>query len=453
MNVSIIGTGYVGLVTGAALAHAGHRVVCVGRNRDKVESINAGKAPFFEPGLNALLRRVIGQKKLTASADFTSSVVKSDITIIAVGTPTVDGAIDLTQVKEAVRLIGESLTRKSSYHVIAVKSTVVPGTSEGVVWPILTQVSGKSAKEIGLCMNPEFLREGNALEDALDPDRIVIGSNDKKSALVYAKLFTKYTCPKFFTNLPTAEMSKYVSNVVLATLVSFSNEIGALAAQIPGVDVTSIWQTIHADGRWSPRVGNRRITPGIVHYLFTGCGYGGSCFPKDTKALYHFASDKGVCMPMLGSTIAINDKQPHQLVELVARALGELRGKRVAVLGLSFKPNTDDMRQSPALVVVRELVARGADVICHDPEVYKAEVPESLRQLGVTLEKNYEDAMKNAEAVILVTAWDVYRKIPPQEFVRLMAHPLVIDGRRIYDPLKFTRAGVRYLAVGRGSGL
>ncbi len=453
MNVSIIGTGYVGLVTGIALAHAGHRVVCVGRNREKVESINAGKTPFFEPGLDVLLRRVIAQKRFTASVDFSRSVTASDITIVAVGTPTVHGSIDLTQVKDAVALVGEALFKKRSYHVVAVKSTVVPGTTEQVVWPILVDVSGKSAKEVGLCMNPEFLREGNAVEDALHPDRIVIGSLDNKSARVYAKLFVKQSCPIFFTNLPTAEMSKYVSNVLLATLVSFSNEIGDIASQTPGVDIVDVWQTVHADRRWSSKVGNKRIMPGIIHYLFSGCGYGGSCFPKDTKALYRFASDKGVSTPMLGSTIAINDKQPHRLVELASRALGELRGKRVAVLGLSFKPNTDDMRESPALVVARELVARGADVTCHDPEAYKAEVPESLRELGVTLEKNYEGAIKNAEAVILVTAWDVYRKISPQEFVRLMAHPLLIDGRRIYDPLKFTRAGVRYLAVGRGSGL
>ena len=275
MNVSIIGTGYVGLVTGVALAHAGHHVVCVGRNRDKTKSINAGKTPFFEPGLDTLLRRVLAQKRFTASVDLSGSVSKSDITIVAVGTPTVDGAIDLTQVKDAVVLVGETLSKKRSYHVVVIKSTVIPGTTESVIWPILSKASDRLSTEVGLCMNPEFLREGNALEDALHPDRIVIGSRDSRSARIYAKLFVKQNCPKFFTNLSTAEMSKYVSNVLLATLVSFSNEIGNITAQTPGVDVVDVWQTVHADRRWTSKVGNKWITAGIVHYLSTGCGYGG----------------------------------------------------------------------------------------------------------------------------------------------------------------------------------
>lgn len=453
MNVSIIGTGYVGLVTGVALAHAGHRVVCVGRNSDKVASINAGKAPFFETGLEVLLRRVIAQRRFTATVDFARGVADSHVTIIAVGTPTIDGAIDLSQIKEAARLVGEALSKKRSYHVVAVKSTVVPGTTESVVWPILANASGKSAKSLGLCMNPEFLREGNAMEDALDPDRIVIGSSDSKSAQAYAKLFSKNTCPVFFTNLPTAEMSKYVSNIVLATLVSFSNEMGRLAAQTRGVDVVDVWRTVHADRRWSPKIRGKRITPGIIHYLYTGCGYGGSCFPKDTKALYHFALQKGVSMSMLGSTIAINDQQPHRLVELVLHALGELHGKRVAVLGLTFKPNTDDIRESPSIAVVRELVDCGADVVCHDPQAYKAEEPEALRGLRVRFVKDYASALTDADAAVLATAWDIYRKIPPQDFVRLMRKPIVVDGRRVYDPSKFTRAGVQYLAVGCASEL
>lgn len=430
MNVSVIGTGYVGLVMGVALARAGHRVVCVGRNKEKVDAINRGKAPFFEPGLDALLERVLNQKRLTASADLPGSVVESNVTIIAVGTPTVDGAIDLGQIREAAREVGEALKKKRTYHVVAVKSTVTPGTTQEVVWPILTRVSGKSGKEIGLCMNPEFLREGNALEDALTPDRIVIGSLDKKAGATYAKLFTKDDCPVFFVNLATAEMSKYVENVLLATLVSFSNEIGNLAASIPGVDVVDVWKTVHAD---------RRLSPGVAHYLFTGCGYGGSCFPKDTKALFHFAREKGISMAMLGSTIAINQAQPHGLVELVARALGGLQGKRIAVLGLTFKPDTDDVRESPSAVIIDELLARGARVVCHDPKALGTHVRE------------YSQALDGADAALILTAWDEYKKITPNEFVSRMRTPIVIDGRRIYDPFVCTKAGVRYLAVGRAS--
>lgn len=435
MNVSIIGTGYVGLVTGVALAHAGHRVVCVGRSHEKIDHINRGKAPFFEPGLEVLLDRVTRQKRLAASVDFAESVLESDITIIAVGTPTVEGKIDLGQMKDAASQVGEALKAKQAYHVVAVKSTVVPGTTESVVWPILTQASGKSTKEVGLCMNPEFLREGNALSDALDPDRIVIGSSDTKSANTYARLFSKNSCPIFFTNLPTAEMSKYVENVLLATLVSFSNEIGNLAASIPGVDVVDVWKTVHAD---------RRMSPGVAHYLLTGCGYGGSCFPKDTKALFHFAREKGISMAMLGSTIAINQAQPHGLVELVAQALGGLQGKRIAVLGLTFKPDTDDVRESPSAVIIDELLAQGAVVVCHDPKAQETPV-------GATRVGEYGKALDGADGAVILTAWDVYKRIPPKEFVARMKAPLVIDGRRVYDPDAFTKAGVRYLAVGRAN--
>ena len=441
MNVSIIGNGYVGLVTGVALAHASHRVVCVGRNQEKVNAINAGKAPFFEPGLEKLLRQVIGRKRLTASTEFAESVVSSDVTIIAVGTPTAGGAIDLSQVKEVAEKIGKAIADKKTYHVVAVKSTVVPGTTEAIVWPILAKASSKDAKELGLCMNPEFLREGNAVEDALHPDRIVIGSMDKKAATVYAKLFAQNTCPTFFVNLATAEMSKYVSNVLLATLVSFSNEIGNLAVRIPGVDVVDVWRAVHADRRWSP-------APGIIHYLFTGCGYGGSCFPKDTKALLRFASEKGMGMPMLRNTISTNDAQPNKLIELLTMALGELQGKRVAVLGLSFKPNTDDTRESPALKLIQSLHNQGAQVVCHDPQVRELAV---LRELGVKQEKTYESSLKSADAAVLVTAWEAYRKIIPEEFIHLMKTPIIIDGRRIYDPKKFIEAGIDYRAVGRAS--
>lgn len=448
MNVSIIGTGYVGLVTGVSLAAAGHHVVCVGRKQEKVREINAGTAPFYEPGLDDILRRVIAKRRFTASVELSQSIISSDATIVAVGTPTVDSAIDLSQVKEVARQIGEALYQKRSYHIVAVKSTVVPGTTESVVRPILMNASGKSAGEVGLCMNPEFLREGNALEDALYPDRIVIGTSDSKSARMYAKLFSNNTCPIIFTNLPTAEMSKYVANILLATLVSFSSEIGTLAAQAPGVDVADVWRIVHADSRWSPMVKGKRVTAGIVNYVRTGCGYGGSCLPKDTKALLHYANQKRVSMPMLTSTIAVNDQQPKELVKLLSDSVGDLRGKRIAVLGLTFKPLTDDIRKSPALTVVGELVKRGAQVVCHDPQIPASKKPEELHALTVTIAKEYWDALEDADAAVLLTAWDIYTKILPQEFLRRMKSPIVVDGRRVYDPSTFIKAGIRYAAVG-----
>lgn len=449
MKVSIIGTGYVGLVTGVALAATGHRVRCVGRNQAKVNSINAGTAPFYEPGLDDKLGHVLSVNRLSASTDIRKSVSDSEITIIAVGTPTIDGAIDVTQLTEAVGQVAAAIADKRVYHVVAVKSTVVPGTTESVVMPILTKSSGKSADQLGICMNPEFLREGSALEDALQPDRIVIGSYDARSARMYAKLFSKNTCPIIYTNLPTAEMSKYVANTVLATLISFSNEIGSLSSHVPGVDVVDVWRIVHADNRWNPAGKGKRVTAGIVNYLTSGCGYGGSCLPKDTKALLHFAGQKGISMPMLKSTITINDHQPHEVVALLFDTIGGIIGKRIAVLGLTFKPGTDDIRESPAITVIRELVKRGAEVVCHDPQVPASKAPEELHALHVSVTKTYGDALEHADAAVLMTHWEVYTKIPPEEFLRRMNTPIVLDGRRVYDPDTFIRAGIRYAGIGR----
>lgn len=449
MKITIIGTGYVGLVTGVSLADLGHIVICVGRNKMKIDKINKGKSPFFEPGLDNLLKKLLKKNLISAIDNLSDSVKSSDCTIIAVGTPTINNKIDLSEIEKVSKQIGKVLKEVKKYHVVAVKSTVIPGTSENVVKPLLEQHSSKTAgKDFGLCMNPEFLREGNALEDALNPDRIIIGQYDAKSGKEFSKVYLKNKCPIIFTNLKTAEMTKYVNNALLATLISFANEIARISEKIGKVDVVDVWKGVHLDRRLSPLIGKTRIKPGILSYILSGCGYGGSCFPKDTKALANFADELQEEAKLVKNVIEINSTQPHRLIILLKDALGKIKDKKIAVLGLSFKPNTDDLRESAAFPVIDELLSEGAKVICHDPQAYKKSVPEELKSLSITLTKTVEEAIKNCDAAIIITSWDEYVKLTPQSFKRYMKTPIIIDGRRIFDKEKFEKAGIIYKGIG-----
>lgn len=448
MKVTIIGTGYVGLVTGVSLSEMGHEVVCVGRNKEKIGEINDGKSPFFEPGLDELIKKNIEKKLLRASNDLAACVKDSQVIIIAVGTPTVDNKIDLTEIKTATAQVGKLLSSNSLYQVVVVKSTVVPGTTESVVLPILEEESGKKAGEFGVSMTPEFLREGNAVEDALNPDRIVIGAYDEKTGKIVKELYKKAECPILITNLQTAELIKYAANSFFATLISYSNEIAKIAEKVGSIDIVDVWEGVHLDLRLSPMVHGKRISPGFLGYLFSGCGYGGSCFPKDTKALLHFAKDIGVNPQLLQSVVDINASQPERMIGLLKSEYSSLENKKIAVLGLTFKPNTDDIRESPALTLIKSLQKEKAVVVAHDPQAYKKTVPEALKALGIELVSSVANAIKNADALLLVTSWDEYRHIQPQMFKDLMKKPLIIDGRRIYDKKKLNEAGVLYKGIG-----
>lgn len=447
-KITIIGTGYVGLVTGVSLASLGHKVICVGRNKEKIRSINSGKSPFFEPGLDPLLRKLVRKGLIIATNNLEESVKHSDFTILAVGTPTVDNKIDLSEIKEVSKQIGRVLKEVKGYHVVVVKSTVVPGTSENIVKPLLEQYSFKTVgKDFGLCMNPEFLREGKALEDALELDRIVIGQYDLKSGKTFSKIYSKFKCPILFTNLKTAELIKYASNSLLATLISFSNEIARIAEKADGIDVLDVWKGVHLDRRLSPRVGKKLIKPGILSYILSGCGYGGSCFPKDTKALSNFADGINENALLIKSVIKINDTQPARVISLLKKAIGnDLRGKKIALLGLTFKADTDDLRESAALKILNELKLEGSEVISHDPWAYKKNVPQVLS--GYKLADKIEEALVEADAAILVTAWKEYLNLTPEFLKRLMKNPILIDGRRVLDKNKFIKKGVIYKGIG-----
>lgn len=437
LTVAIIGTGYVGLVSGACLAECGQRVICVDVDAAKVDRINAGESPIHEAGLDELLRRHRGAA-LTATTDLRSAVMQADVTLIAVGTPARNGRIDLTYVEQAAAQVGEVLRDRPGYHVLAVKSTVIPGTTDGIVRRAVERTSGKRAgSDFGLGMNPEFLTEGQAVADFMAPDRLVIGGVDARTQQVLERLYAGFpAAPRVLTNNSTAEMIKYASNALLATMISYSNELAALAARIGDIDIVDVMDGVHRSDYLTLRpAGGQPMRAPIAAFLEAGCGFGGSCLPKDVTALLAQGEELGVAMPMLASVLQINSRQPSRLVELVTGHHPRLEGVRVTVLGLAFKPHTDDTRDSPAFPVLRELSARGAALTAWDPVARPLE-HEAMR--GVRMAGSLHDAVAGAQVVILVTRWPEFDALG--ELLRGRAdQPLVVDGRRVLDPADFAR--------------
>ena len=440
MRVSVVGTGYVGLVSGVCLAHVGHDVVCVDLDADKVDAINAGSSPIHEDGLAELLGGVVGDR-FRATTDLAGAIAATEVTILAVGTPFGEDRIDLGQIVAAAEQIGAALADLDRYHVVVVKSTVVPGTTEEVVGPAIAAASGKRiGQDVGLAMNPEFLREGVAVEDFLEPDRIVLGGVDERTLEVLSELYSVFeSTPILHVDPRTAEMIKYTSNALLATLISFSNEVGNLCAEL-GTDVTEVLEGVHLDRRLSPIVDGQRVSPGILVYLGAGCGFGGSCFPKDVKALVAHGEAADVPMPILRSVIDVNEAQPEVLLDRLRRHL-EPDGARIAVLGAAFKPGTDDIRESPTLKIVPRLREAGAHVVVHDP-IALPNVRAALGEDGIDYEADLEVALKGADAALLVTAWPEYAALP--ELLH-GSDVLVVDGRRMLSPADLGRYdGVGY---------
>jgi UDPglucose 6-dehydrogenase/GDP-mannose 6-dehydrogenase len=443
MNLSIMGTGYVGLVTGACFAEKGHHVVCIDVDPDKVDKINRGEPPFFESGLEALLRKNIGNR-LSATLDTRSAVLGSDMTLIAVGTPFDGTRIDLTYVEESARVLGGILAEKTGYHVVVVKSTVVPGTTDNVVLSILEEASGKRAgQDFGVGMNPEFLTEGEAVGDFMQPDRIICGGIDGRTQQALEDLYAPFSgAPSVRTNNSTAEMIKYASNAMLATLISFSNELAILGATLGGVDTVEVMRGLHLSRYLSSVLEDgRRVDAAINSFLMAGCGFGGSCLPKDVNALIASGRGAGVPMDLLQAVIDVNKRQPDQVFGLLAKHFPSLEGKRVTVLGLAFRPDTNDMRESPAIPIVRRLLEEGATVSAYDPVV-----GEEARQVlndEVRLCESLDDALSDVDAVVLVTRWKEFERVPAL-LAQAGEKPVVVDGRRMLDK---TSVG-RYEGIG-----
>jgi UDPglucose 6-dehydrogenase len=433
MNVSIIGTGYVGLVTGVCLAEKGHQVVCVDVDAEKIKKINRGEPPIYELGLEALLKKNLSSR-LHATKDLRGSVLSTDATFIAVGTPFVGQCIDLKFIENAARHIGGALKEKTGYHLVVVKSTVVPGTTDDVVRPLLEEASGKSAgKDFGLGMNPEFLTEGQAIHDFMHPDRIVLGGMDERSIDTLADLYVHFDgVEKLRTDNKTAEMIKYSSNCLLATLISFSNEIGNLCATLGGVDVVDVMKGLHLAHYLSPILpSGERVSAPITSFLAAGCGFGGSCLPKDVKALIAHGERAGAPMRLLDAVIDINQKQPMRVVALLRKHFPHLNGLKVVILGVAFKPDTDDVRESPAIPIVKELLGQGVQIKVHDPIAIR----EAMRHIDddrVTYSEDLKEVLSEVDAAVLVTRWNEYKQVPALLAV-MKSPPLLIDGRRMLD--------------------
>lgn len=432
MKISVVGTGYVGLVSGVCLSSVGHEVVCIDNNAAKVDDINAAKSPIYEKGLDDLLNQNIGSR-LKASTDLTKAVLESDLSLIAVGTPFDGDLIDLQYVKQVAIEIGGALKSKKGYHVVVVKSTVVPGTTDDVVLPILEELSGKKAGiDFGVGMNPEFLREGEAIGDFMNPDRIVCGGIDDETREKLAEVYAPFpSADKVMTNNRTAEMIKYTSNSLLATLISFSNEIGNLCASIGGIDALEVMNGVHLDKRFSPILENgERIKPGMTTYLEAGCGFGGSCFPKDVNALISHGVNTGEPMSLLKSVVEINRRQPKQVMDRLRKHFPDLRNLKVAVLGLAFKPGTDDMRESPAIPIVQELIAESSIVTAYDPVAHK-EAEKIFPKGGITYCESIEETVSGVDAILLLTRWPEFKALPEILKAQGGASPVLVDGRRL----------------------
>lgn len=434
MDVAVVGCGYVGLVTGVSLASLGHTVTGIDTDAARLEVIRAGRAPFHEPGLDELLAAALASGAFSVSSELRSAT-EVDVVLLAVQTPPrPDGSVELAFLEDVVRALATELaTAPTRRRVVGIRSTVPPGTNEKVVAPILSRIA-----ELAVVSNPEFLREGTAVDDVLHADRIVVGSGDSWAAETVGRLYDPFGAPLVVTRPATAELAKYASNALLGTLISFSNEIARLCEATPGVDVEDVLGIVHRDRRLAS--GGRPAS--IVSYLRAGCGYGGSCLVKDIAALAHYGASVGERTAILDAVASVNAGQASRLVDLAERALGGLEGRSVAVLGAAFKAGTVDLRHSPGLGVAGELVRRGAAVVVYDPLVSPS-VLEPHLAAGVTIGTTLDSTVEAVEACFVTTA--------APEFESLAArHPgcLVVDGRRALDAARFDG---RYVAIGRGS--
>ncbi len=439
MKVAVIGTGYVGLVSGVCLAAKGHAVTCVDLRPEVVERLSIGLPTIHEAGLPELLREVFAAGTFGATLDLAAAVSAADLVLIAVGTPSVDGRIDLAAIRSAAEQIGTVLRSLDRFVAVVVKSTVVPGTTDTVVREALQFASGKIVGEFGLGMNPEFLREGNAIEDFMQPDRIVFGHEDPRTLAVLEELYRPWTCDKLAVNTRTAEMIKYANNCLLATQISAVNELANLCFEIGGIDVRDVMQGVHLDQRWSPLLPAGRVRPQILTYLVPGCGFGGSCFPKDVQALRTLGQDRGLPMHALQAVLDINDAQPLQVIRQLESALGDLRDRAILILGLAFKPDTDDLRESASLRIIDRLLALGARVSAHDP-IALENARRHYAEQPVTLLDDWTAAVPTADAVVVATAWPEYRGLTT------LRPRVLADARRMFQPRDFPETV--YLAIG-----
>jgi UDPglucose 6-dehydrogenase len=436
MNICVVGSGYVGLVTGACLADFGMNVVGVDKDAAKVEALSRGKVPIYEPGLETLVQKNMEEGRLRFSTDLGPAIEEAQAVFIAVGTPPKsDGSADLTFIREVATSIAQHL---NGYKVIVTKSTVPIGTGR-MIEAIVREGAG-SKHRFAVASNPEFLREGSAIEDFMHPDRVVIGTTDPRAAELMRDVYSPLAAadvPFIITDVETAELIKYASNGFLATKISFINEVAQIC-EAWGANVEVVAKGMGLDTRIGPK------------FLSAGPGFGGSCFPKDTRAVAQIARDQGQRFRIIEAVLEVNEATQKRMTEKIEQALGSVAGKTVAVLGLSFKPNTDDIRDSPALPIVQGLLDGGATVRAFDPEAMDGCRP--LFPTATFCDNAYE-AAEGADALVIATEWNQFRKLELDRLHQLLSQPLVIDLRNLYEPEKMAAAGFRYVSIGRPEGI
>ncbi len=443
-KISIAGAGYVGLVTGVCMAVDGFSVTVSNFKSPKIaQQIAQGIPPFYEEGLESLLKKVIQRGNLKVVDDLGEAIRQTNITLVCEGTPMQpDKSIDLQYIKRTSKQIGEALNTKPQYHLVVVKSTVIPGTTRTLVGATIEKTSKKQmGKDFGLCMSPEFLREGSAIEDTVKTDRVIIGEVDQKSGMelekMYRLFYAKNPPPILRMSLESAEMVKYASNAFLATKISYANELANICEAVQGVDVAEVVSGMGLDFRINK------------HFLGAGVGYGGSCFPKDVNALRAFATQHKIQPVVLDAVLARNELQAIRAVDLLTELVGNLENKRIALLGLSFKPGTDDLREAASLRIIDELKKRGvAAIVATDPVAIPA--AKELLKTSIEYAENPKACITGAHGCILVTEWEEYRRLTPEEFIAWMVTPALVDGRKIFDYKTF-QAKMKFRSIGVGS--
>lgn len=435
MNIAIVGTGYVGLVSGTCFAEMGASVTCIDVDTDKINKLKSGEMPIYEPGLEELVKRNVSYGRLNFTTDLTEVLDEVEVVFSAVGTPPdEDGSADLKYVLTVARQFGRNINK---YTILVTKSTVPVGTAKKVKAAIQEELNKREVNiPFDVASNPEFLKEGAAIKDFMSPDRVVIGIESEKAEEMMSKLYQPFLLQNFriiFMDIPSAEMTKYAANAMLATRISFMNDIANLCEQI-GANVDHVRKGIGSDGR----IGQR--------FLYAGCGYGGSCFPKDVKALVHTGIDNGYHLEVIEAVERVNDRQKSIVYDKLIRLMGSVKGKTIALLGLAFKPDTDDMREAPALVVIEKLLKDGAAVKVFDPIA----MPECKRRIGerVTYTENLYDCADGADALLLMTEWRQFRLPTWKVIQKVMNDKYIVDGRNIWNRNELEEMEFKYTRIG-----
>ena len=440
MNVAVFGAGYVGLVSAAGLAAIGHNVVCVDIDREKIGSLNKGQIPFFEPGLSELVTQCIADLRLTFTDSLPNAVAHGDVLIIGVGTPPLSsGAADTSQVLAAAHAIGVNLQR---FATVVVKSTVPVGTSVQVAHAVQAGIEQSGSRiQFAVASNPEFLKEGDAVRDFMEPDRIVVGASDERAIQMLTQLYEPLCTHEnalMVMNEQSSELCKYASNAMLATRISFMNEMAKLSDAV-GADISQITRVMAADAR----IGSK--------YLNAGAGFGGSCFPKDLRAIVAMGNELGCDLDVIRSVITVNDSQQEVVISKARQLVGSLKGKRCAVWGLSFKPETDDIREAPAVALIHALLAEGATVCAHDPLVKWLPMYSSLPPEIFTITDSPYEATLESDVLFLMTEWSDYAAIDPLKLANEMREANVVDGRNLWRSVDFSQTTVKYVGIGRAA--